>query len=103
MIQKKEPKVPERNVGMEILEGIRDIKAHKAGKKMLRTRILKAPSPPQVIRARLKLSQSDFTGLMGVSLRTVQDWEQVRRKPSGSAVVLLRIAEEKPEVFMEFS
>ena len=93
----------ERNVGMEILEGIRDIKAHKAGKKMLRTRVLKAPAPPQVIRARLKLSQSDFAGLMGVSLRTVQDWEQGRRKPSGPAIVLLRIAEEKPEVFMELS
>jgi putative transcriptional regulator len=37
---------------------------------------------------------------MGVSLRTVQDWEQGRRKPSGSAKALLRIAEQKPEVFM---
>ena len=93
----------ERNIGMEILEGIRDIKAHKAGKKTLRTHTLKEPAPPQVIRAKLKLSQSAFAGLLGVSLRTVQDWEQGRRKPSGPAIALLRIAEEKPEIFAELS
>ena len=92
-----------RDVGQEILEGIRDIKAHKAGTKVLRIHTLKEPAPPQVIRSKLKLSQSAFAGLMGVSLRTVQDWEQGRRKPSGPAVALLRIAEQKPEVFMQLS
>ena len=92
-----------RDVGMEILEGIREIKAHKAGKKSLRTHTLKEPAAPQVIRARLKLSQSAFAGLMGVSLRTVQDWEQGRRKPSGPAAALLRIAEQKPEIFTQLS
>ena len=62
---------------------------------------LKEPAPPQVIRAKLKLSQAAFAGLMGVSLRTVQDWEQGRRKPSGPAEALLRIAQQKPEVFAE--
>jgi putative transcriptional regulator len=90
-----------REIGQEILEGIREIKAYKAGKKTLRTRTLKEPSPPQVIRAKLNLSQAAFAGLMGVSLRTIQDWEQGRRKPSGSAIALLRIAEQKPEVFTE--
>ena len=64
-----------RDIGQEILEGIRHIKAHKTGKKNLRTHTLKEPAPPQVIRAKLKLSQSAFAGLTGVSLRTVQDWE----------------------------
>ncbi len=82
-----------RELGQEILEGIRDIKAYKAGGVTLRTHTLKEPAPVQVIRAKLKLSQSAFAGLMGVSLRTVQDWEQGRRKPSGPAVALLRIAE----------
>jgi putative transcriptional regulator len=93
----------ERDIGQEILEGIREIKAHKAGEKTLRTHTLREPSPPQVIRARLKLSQSAFAALMGVSLRTVQDWEQGRRKPSGPAAALLRIAEQKPEVFKQLS
>jgi putative transcriptional regulator len=92
-----------RDIGQEVLEGIREIKAYKAGEKKLRTHALKEPAPPQVIRAKLKLSQSAFAGLMGVSLRTVQDWEQGRRKPSGPAVALLRIAEQKPEIFMELS
>jgi len=91
----------ERDIGKEILEGIREIKAHKAGQKTLRTHKLNPPSSPQDIRARLQLSQAAFAGLMGVSLRTVQDWEQGRRKPSGPAEALLRIAEQHPEVFME--
>ncbi len=92
-----------RDIGQEILEGIREVKEYKAGKKALRVRSLKAPSSPKVIRHRLKLSQSAFAGLMGVSLRTVQDWEQGRRKPSGPAVALLRIAEQKPDVFLHLS
>jgi putative transcriptional regulator len=92
-----------RDIGQEILEGIREIKNYKSGTKVLRVRSLKAPSSPKVIRQRLKLSQSAFAGLMGVSLRTVQDWEQGRRKPSGPAVALLRIAEQKPEVFLHLS
>lgn len=92
-----------RDIGQEILEGFRDIKAYKAGKKSLRNRTLKNPASPKVIRARLNLSQSAFAGLMGVSLRTVQDWEQGRRKPSGPAVALLRIAEQKPEVFIKLA
>jgi putative transcriptional regulator len=92
-----------RDIGQEILEGIREIKSHKAGEKTLRVHTLKEPAPVQTIRAKLRLSQSAFAGLMGVSLRTVQDWEQGRRKPSGPAVALLRIAEQKPEVFKQLS
>ncbi len=90
-----------RNIGQEILDGIREVKAYKAGAKVLRVHTLKEPAPPKIIRAKLKLSQSAFAGMMGVSLRTIQDWEQGRRKPSGPAVALLRIAEQKPEVFMQ--
>ena len=92
-----------RDIGQEILEGIREIKDYKAGKKGLRVRSLKAPSSPKVIRQRLKLSQAALARLMGVCLRTIQDWEQGRRKPSGSALALLRIAEQKPEVLLQFT
>jgi putative transcriptional regulator len=94
-------KMSKRDIGQEILEAIRDIKAYKAGEKTLHTHTLKEPAPPQVIRAKLKLSQAAFAGLMGVSLRTVQDWEQGRRRPSGPAEALLQIAQQKPEVFAE--
>lgn len=90
-----------RNIGEEILDGIREIKAHKAGKKELKSYELKEPSSPQIIREKLKLSQSAFASLMGVSTRTIQDWEQGRRKPQGPARSLLRVAEQHPEVFTD--
>ena len=93
----------ERDIGAEILEGIQEIKAFKAGKVKLKTRELKEPAPPQAIRAHLKLSQSTFAGLMGVSLRTVQEWEQGRREPSGPAKTLLRIAEQHPDILIELT
>ena len=93
----------ERNIGLEILEGMREIKAFKEGKVNLVTRELSEPSHPKEIRARLNLSQSAFAGLMGVSVRTVQDWEQSRREPSGPAKSLLRIAEQHPDVFLEIA
>lgn len=91
------------NIGQEILDGIREVKAYKTGKKTLRSRTLKEPSPPAEIRAKLQLSQAAFAGLMGVSLRMVQDWEQGRRKPSGPALALPRIAEQRSDVFTDIS
>ena len=93
----------ERDIAQEILEGIREIKAHKAGEKVLRTHTLREPAPPQVIRANLQLSQAAFAALMGVSVRTIQDWEQGRRKPSGPALALLRIAEQRPDAFTQIA
>lgn len=93
----------ERDIGLEILEGIREIKAFKEGRADLRTRKLSEPASAKDIREQLNLSQAAFAGLMGVSLRTVQDWEQGRREPSGPAKSLLRIAEQHPEVFLEMA
>ena len=89
----------ERTIGAETLDGIQEIKQFKKGKLALRAQELAEPSPPKVIRLKLKLSQSVFAGLMGVSVRTLQDWEQGRREPQGPAIALLRIAEQHPEVF----
>ena len=90
-----------RDIGAEILDGIKEIKAHKSGHIKLKTTELSEPSPPNVIRAKLDLSQTSFAGLLGVSVRTLQDWEQGRRSPQGPAIALLRIAEQHPEVFTE--
>lgn len=49
-------------------------------------------------RAGTKLSQSEFAGLLGVSVRTLQDWESGRREPSGAAQTLLRIAAKHPRI-----
>jgi len=91
----------ERNIGQEILDGIKEIKSFNKREITLRTRTLNEPSPAKTIRKKLRLSQSAFASLMGVSPRTIQDWEQGRRKPQGPAKSLLRIAEQHPEIFIE--
>lgn len=84
-----------RDIGQEILDGIRVINAGK-GKR----RTVKLPDDVRTIRERMDLSQSAFAALLGVSLRTLQDWEQGRRKPTGSAYALLRVATRHPEALI---
>ena len=52
-------------------------------------------------RAKTGLSQDKFAALLGISARTLRDWEQGRRSPSGAARTLLRIAAKHPEVLRE--
>lgn len=52
------------------------------------------------IRARLQLTQDEFAGLLNISVNTLRNWEQARRKPEGPARVLLSIAATHPEVFV---
>jgi putative transcriptional regulator len=86
----------ERDVWQEVLEGVREIKAGGGKRK-------KATPESHVARVRLKsgLSQADFAAVLGVSKRTLEQWEQGRREPSGAAKTLLRIADRHPEVLLE--
>jgi putative transcriptional regulator len=52
-------------------------------------------------KASVGLSQQEFAQLLGVSARTLQDWEQGRREPTGAAKTLLRVAVSHPEVLRE--
>ena len=58
---------------------------------------------PEILEARMRtgLSQQKFADVLGVSTRTLQGWEQGRRKPSGAARSLLTIAKRRPEVLRE--
>ena len=49
------------------------------------------------------LSQAQFARLMGVSVRTLQEWEQGRRHPSGAAQTLLAVAQRHPDVLRELA
>lgn len=85
-----------RDVWQEVLDGVREIKAGGGKRKRIEAK-------SYVVRARIKsgLSQSDFAAALGVSKRTLEQWEQGRRKPSGAAKQLLKIAERHPEVLVE--
>jgi putative transcriptional regulator len=83
-----------RNIGLEILRGIREIKRGEHG------RVTTIPSVASV-RESTGLSQSQFAELLGVSVRTLQEWEQGRRAPSGAARTLLLIAAKNPRALRE--
>ncbi|MBI4886689.1 MAG: helix-turn-helix domain-containing protein [Acidobacteria bacterium] len=83
-----------RNIGAEILEGLRQLKRGEHG------RVTNVPSVA-TIRGRTGLSQPRFAELLGVSVRTLQEWEQGRRAPSGAARTLLTIAARNPRVLID--
>jgi len=62
--------------------------------------LLEDPNP-RVIRSQLNLTREQFARVIGVSERTVEGWEQGRRKPSGPAATLLRVAARHPESVLD--
>jgi len=81
----------ERDLTADLLQSVREMKAGQ----------VKVVSSP-VIEARKKigLSQSQFAALIGVSVRTLQGWEQGRKQPSGAARTLLAIASTNPKAVL---
>lgn len=80
-----------RDLGAEILQSIRDMQAGK-GKVVV--------SSAAEAREAMGLSQSQFASLLGVSVRTLQGWEQGRKQPSGAARTLLAIASTNPKAVL---
>jgi len=80
----------------DLLKSVRQMKAGKAART---TQV--ALSPIAEARSRLGMSQSELDALMCVSPRTLQDWEQGRRKPTGAAQTLLRVAIAHPEALRD--
>ena len=80
-----------RDLGAELLQSVREMKAGK-------TKVVLSPA----VEAREKtgLSQSQFAALLGVSVRTLQGWEQGRKQPSGAARTLLAIARSNPNALL---
>lgn len=83
-----------RDVGAEILQGLREIKRGEFG------RVINVPDVAKT-RGKTGLSQARFARLLGVSVRTLQDWEQGRRAPSGAARTLLMIAARNPQALLD--
>jgi putative transcriptional regulator len=79
----------------DLLESVKQMRRGQAA----RVSKVKVPEAAEA-RARVGLSQQAFAVLLGVSPRTLQDWEQGRREPTGAAKTLLRVAVEHPEVLL---
>ena len=54
----------------------------------------------KALRERIGLTQAEFSTMIGVSIRTLQNWEQGRREPEGPAKALLRVVEKQPQAVM---
>ena len=80
-----------RRMFEELLGSVREAGAILRGQQKPSRRLQVRSSGVRVIRERTSLSQSEFARLMGVSIKTLQNWEQDRRHPSGPAAALLRI------------
>lgn len=83
-------------LGNKLLQSVKEMKAGKAAR-------ITEVEPNEVAKARSKtgLSQRQFAEVLHISPRTLQEWEQGRRKPSGAAKALIKIAFRHPEVIKE--
>jgi putative transcriptional regulator len=93
----------------QLVESVKQMKAIEAGRlkpgRVTRVEHLVQDSAPDVaaLRARFKLSQAKFARLLGISVGTLQNWEQRRRRPEGPAKMLLRVAAAHPDALLSVS
>jgi putative transcriptional regulator len=86
----------------QLIKGVREVKLHVAGKvvRSVRTTELTEPNV-RGIREGAKISQTQFAKLIGVNVRTLQNWEQNRTRPAGPARALLKIVAPNPKTAIE--
>ncbi|QVN19417.1 helix-turn-helix domain-containing protein [Burkholderia pyrrocinia] len=85
-----------RDIGTELLQAVKEMKRGEAART---TRV--EISTASAARSKVGLSQTQFATALGISVRTLQEWEQGRRTPTGAALRLLNIAARHPEVLLE--
>jgi putative transcriptional regulator len=85
----------------DLLQSLKEAKAIAKGKALASRRFEAQPTDVRRVRERIGLSQSEFARLMRVSVKTLQNWEQQRRTPTGPAAALLKIVSSAPRVALE--
>lgn len=84
-----------------LVASIKEVGEIKAGRKKP-SRLFEITAPEiKMVRETLHVSQNEFALMIGVSIRTLQNWEQGRRKPEGPAKALLRVASRNPKAVLE--
>jgi putative transcriptional regulator len=96
MTTRKAAKTDGEELGQRLLESVRQMKARNFAR-------VTQVEVNEVVEARQStgMSQSEFASALSISKRTLQEWEQGRRSPSGAAQALIRIARKHPEVVRE--
>jgi putative transcriptional regulator len=97
----KESSEVKKQMFEELLESVREAGGILRGRQKPSRRTSIRVSGVRVIRERTSLSQSEFAHLIGVSVKTLQNWEQKRRRPTGPAAALLSIIEHDPALAMK--
>jgi putative transcriptional regulator len=86
----------------QLIKGVREMKRHLAGKSVRGIKVTDLVEPDvRAIREAARISQSQFATLIGVNLRTLQNWEQHRTRPTGPARALLKIVASDPKSAIE--
>ncbi len=85
----------------DLVQSLQEAKAIARGEAPASRRITVMPPDAKSVREKIGLSQSEFAKLMQVSIKTLQNWEQHRRNPTGPAVALLKIMMTEPDVVMK--
>ena len=84
-----------------IIKGLHEALEHAQGKIQLETRtVIIEDIDVSQIRRKFKLTQLEFSKTFGFSLRTLQQWEQKRRSPHGAALVLLKVINYAPKLYI---
>ncbi len=86
----------------QLVRGVREMKRHMAGRPVRGARTTELAEPDvRAIREAAKISQAQFARLIGVNVRTLQNWEQHRTRPTGPARALLKIVASNPKSAIE--
>ncbi len=85
----------------ELVESIREAGAYLRGEAEPAGVSFVGEPDPRAIRSRLGLTQEEFAAALCISVKTLRNWEQGRREPSGPAMRLLQIADKHPEILLE--
>jgi len=91
----------DENLFNSLVESIKEAGAIRRGEKQASRTFLFTDTDIKELRKELSFSQAEFAAIIGVSTKTLQNWEQGRRKPQGPAKALLSIVKKHPEVIRD--
>jgi putative transcriptional regulator len=99
-----------RDLFSEIMEGFEALADQRAGKRTLRTHVVKAKPPPTItarellkLRKDMKLSRGLLAGFLRTNTRTLENWEQGRAKPNAQAALLIRLVQKYPDTIQRLA